>query len=358
MDSERIIAFHSYLLEDQLRTGCYEAAIARLVRPGDVVVDIGTGTGILALFACRAGARKVYAIEAGAVIELARLIACANGLQHQITFISKMSTEVCLPERADILITETGGTFGLQGGMLGATIDGRKRFLKENGRVVPSRLDLWVAPVEFPRGYESVEIWKQGLYGFDFSAIRTFAANNDYASSGLDARHLLGEGELLTRIVFSKMEDTYVQGSVSLQIKKAGVLQGFAGWQSTEVATGITFTNSPVHPTIHWKQSFLPIEHPCPVVAGDVVAIVISTNNGAQWRWRGNVKNTHGEEKALFDHSTFHGFPINPDALKPEPPSAIKSGSCAASETLDGDVEGKNRDAQSNDALPRARSLR
>ena len=313
-----IIAFHSRLLEDQFRTGCYESAIARLVRPGDVVVDIGTGTGILALFACRAGARKVYAIEVGAEIELARLIACANGLQHQITFISKMSMDVCLPERADVLITETGGTFGLQGGMLGAVIDGRRRFLKENGRILPSCLDLWVAPVEFPKGYEAVETWKRGLYGFDFSVIRTFAANNDHASWDLDAHHLLGEGQLLTHIVFREMEDTYVQGRVSFQINKAGVLQGFAGWQSTEVATGITFTNSPVHPTIRWKRSFLPVECPCPVFAGDEVTLVITTNNGAEWRWRGNVTNRHGEEKAQFDQCTFHGFPIIPGALKPK----------------------------------------
>src|SRR5438128_2452160 len=81
-------------------TRAYESAIRQVVRPGSVVVDIGTGSGILALMACRSGARKVFAIEPADVIQLAREIARANGYADRIEFIQSHSTAATLPERA------------------------------------------------------------------------------------------------------------------------------------------------------------------------------------------------------------------------------------------------------------------
>ena len=81
---EAIFHFHSSLLMDRARTESFHQAISNVVKAGDVVLDLGSGTGILSFFACQAGARAVYAVESGDVAELSRLLCAANGLQDRV----------------------------------------------------------------------------------------------------------------------------------------------------------------------------------------------------------------------------------------------------------------------------------
>src|SRR5579885_3123858 len=93
---------HLTMVADAGRTGTYLEALRRTVRPGVVVVDLGAGTGVFAMLACRFGARKVYAIEPDEIIEVGRALAAANGFADRIEFIPHPSTEVTLPEQADV----------------------------------------------------------------------------------------------------------------------------------------------------------------------------------------------------------------------------------------------------------------
>ncbi|PYJ79683.1 MAG: hypothetical protein DME69_03705 [Verrucomicrobia bacterium] len=103
------VLFHASMLNDRRRTSSYLASIRDVVKPGDIVVDIGTGTGILAIAAVHAGARHVYAIEEARIARVARALFEANGMTDPITLIRGRSTEVRLPQRADVLICELIG---------------------------------------------------------------------------------------------------------------------------------------------------------------------------------------------------------------------------------------------------------
>jgi predicted RNA methylase len=81
---------HACMLQDERRTGDYLAALAEAVRPGDVVLDIGTGSGVLAIAAARAGARRVYAVEASDIAEVAEQVFAANGVQDRVTLIARL----------------------------------------------------------------------------------------------------------------------------------------------------------------------------------------------------------------------------------------------------------------------------
>src|SRR6266852_9781320 len=137
------LAAFGRMITDNLRTDAYAEALKREIKVGDVVADIGTGPRILALIACRFGARRVYAFEPSGVIELAREIAAANGFADRIEFIPKISTESSLPEPANVIASDLHGILPFFGKGLISIIDARKRFLAPNGRLIPACETLW-----------------------------------------------------------------------------------------------------------------------------------------------------------------------------------------------------------------------
>ena len=146
--------------------------------PGDVVVDVGTGTGLLAYFACQAGAARVFAIEEGPVVNLAREIATVNGFADRVEFFNDRSYRVELPERADVLISETLWNFGVGEGMVGFLADARLRFLKPGARAIPAGVDLHISPVQVDRVYAMLHNRPPDRHGIDFSPIRRCQVNN------------------------------------------------------------------------------------------------------------------------------------------------------------------------------------
>jgi len=332
IDAAGIIDFHRYMLADQGRTESYQRAIAQMVRPGDVVADIGTGTGILAFFACLAGAQRVYAIEVGPAIELARQVCTKNALQDRVVFLNELSFNVILPERVDVIVSEILGSIALQGGILGLMIDARKRMLKEGGRVVPQSLELSIVPVEAPKMHCKIDIWKRGLYGLDFSPVRSFAVNN-YYNFKCDPQNFLSDPKPLGRIPLSEAESAYVRGAATCVASRAGVLHGIAGWLSLDLVPGITISNSPSKPDVHWGHAFFPLETPVALNLGDCVSVAISTHDGMEWRWQvGVTRQADGKEGNLakemrFDHSSFFGFPLTrKDLAGPTKPKLSRKG--------------------------------
>src|SRR5215475_6231320 len=103
------------MIADSLRFPAYSEAIARAVKPGDVAVDIGSGPGVFALLAAKAGARKVYAIDTESVVELGRQFAAANGFSGRIEFLRGDSRQILLPERADVIVSDIRGALPLFG---------------------------------------------------------------------------------------------------------------------------------------------------------------------------------------------------------------------------------------------------
>ena len=101
---------HRLMLADRIRMETYEEAIRRRVRPGMRVMDLGTGTGILAMWAAKAGA-EVVAVEPHAVIEVAKALAEDNGLGEQITFVRADAKTLALDAPVDLVVTECMGNF-------------------------------------------------------------------------------------------------------------------------------------------------------------------------------------------------------------------------------------------------------
>ncbi len=142
---------HARMLHDERRTGDYLAALAAAVRPDDVVLDIGTGSGVLAVAAARAGARHVYAVEASDIAEVAERVFAVNGVRDRVTLLPGWSRQIELPERADLLVAEVIGNEPLEEEILETTLDARRRLLAPGARLIPHALTLLARPVLLPR---------------------------------------------------------------------------------------------------------------------------------------------------------------------------------------------------------------
>src|SRR5258708_1418060 len=81
------------MIADRVRIEAFTQALRGAIRPGAVVMDIGTGPGIMAALACQLGASRVYAIEPSEVIQIAREIAASNNCSDKIVFFEELSTK-------------------------------------------------------------------------------------------------------------------------------------------------------------------------------------------------------------------------------------------------------------------------
>lgn len=259
------------MMADTARMDAYRRAISKVVKKGDVVVDLGAGLGILSFFAIQSGASKVYAIEKMDSINLAREIAKRNGWDDNIVFIHANSKEATLPERVDVLISETLGSFALEENTLEFTIDVRNRFLKDKGRVIPQRLEVWLVPVENKWAYERMEFW-QGLYGIDFSPAR------DELTRRMRVVDLAPDDYLAKPLVYANLDITEVEGaeveaSLTFPFTRAGTLHGFGGWFKVWLTDEIVIETSPESPRTHWRQAFLPMKTPIRVTPMDTITL-------------------------------------------------------------------------------------
>src|SRR5690349_5202119 len=185
--------FYGEMIADAGRIEPYVEALRRAVRPDSVVLDLGGGPGLFALLACKFGARRVYAVEPANVINIAREAAAANGFADRIEFFQSLSTDVTLPERATIIISDLRGVLPWFQQHIPAIIDARQRLLAPGGVLIPGRDLLWAALVEATDEHKKLLApWQERKFEIDLSA-GVSRITNTWRKTRLEAEALLSE---------------------------------------------------------------------------------------------------------------------------------------------------------------------
>ncbi|TVU16571.1 hypothetical protein EJB05_40142 [Eragrostis curvula] len=167
------IGIHEAMIKDRVRTDAYHTAIMQHQKfiEGKVVMDVGCGTGILSVFCARAGAKRVYAVDASEIAIQAREIVKANNLSDKIVVVHGRVEDVDVEEKVDVIISEWMGYMLLYESMLPSVLFARDKWLKPGGLILPSHATLFMAPVTNPERYEgSVDFWSD-VYGINMSAL-------------------------------------------------------------------------------------------------------------------------------------------------------------------------------------------
>ena len=183
---------HRSMIRDRVRTEAFQHAIDSVVRSGDTVLDIGAGSGILSVFAARAGAARVYAVEQTSVAVLAQQLAAANGVAEIVRVIHGDVMDIEPPERVDVIVSEWLGGFGIDEGMLVPVITARDRWLKPGGVMIPRSATAWAALVHDRYLGETVEFLRDNPYGLDLDDLVEKTVNEISYSGGF---HHLAAGD-------------------------------------------------------------------------------------------------------------------------------------------------------------------
>lgn len=283
------LAGYGMMIKDRIRTSAYQQALARVIKPGDVVVDLGAGTGLFTLHACRLGAKLVHAIEPNPIIQVAREIVQANGFLDRVAFHQAMSFDVDLPQPADVVVTDPRGVLPLKERAIPTIIDARRRLLKPGGVLVAQRDTMWAALVEAHEIYSShcEDPWRRSNDGFNLEAARQRRVNTM-------SRHDLKPGQLLSDPVrwatldYRTVETASAHGTVEFEVLRPGLADGFILWFDSELIDGINLSNVPGKPELIYGQLFFPLQEPLPVLPKQLITVDVRADpvgDDYVWQW-------------------------------------------------------------------------
>lgn len=299
------------MLTHEARIAAYAHAIRAAVRPGDVVLELGTGTGLMAMLACQCGAKRVYALEPLAGIIVAQKAARDNGFADRIVFLRALSTQIELPERCDVLISDMRGAVPCFSTHFVDLMDARTRLLKPDARWICATDTLHAAPIDLPDPVTHVAAaWEGARWGLDLSSALPYARNQI-------SRHPVAPADLLAapqtwgRIDYPNLQSPHVRGRAAFTATRAGTAHGFSIWFSAELFGGARFDNSPASPLGVYVPLLLPWERPVPLQPGDTIEATIEAVFSGQvywWNWNTVVRRAGvATPLAAFQQSSFKG---------------------------------------------------
>ncbi|KAI7733994.1 hypothetical protein M8C21_014332 [Ambrosia artemisiifolia] len=292
------------MLTDRVRMDAYYSSVFNNKQHflGKTVLDVGTGSGILAIWSAQAGAKKVYAVEATKMAEHARELVRANNLQDVVEVIEGSIEDITLPEKVDVIISEWMGYFLLRESMFDSVICARDRWLKPTGVMYPSHARMWLAPIRSDiadqkmNEYEGcMDEWNgfvretKSSYGVDMSVLtkpfseeqkkyylQTSLWNNLVPNQVVGTAAILKEIDCLTVTVDDILK---VEASISSTISKEDTwLCGFGGWfdvhfkgrMENPAECEVELTTAPsIEDGTHWGQQVFLLNPPICVNEGD-----------------------------------------------------------------------------------------
>ena len=308
------LSYHKWMLEDEARMAALTAMVSTLVRPGDVVADLGTGTGILALLAKEAGAARVYGVEASPIVRLARRMLAMNGVQD-VTLLEGDMTTVQLPEPVDVVFSECLGNLAFGDRMFRKVGAFAARWLKPGGRRGPQRVRLFAQAADCRLFGDPRPFWRRPYRGLDLSAFLP-AVESEVSVVDVVPSFLFDAPSLLLDFDPYERADHYVlTGSWSLPTGR--VCNAVALWFDVDWAPGVTMSTSARAPATHWAQVILRVPER-PTEAGDRLEFALRVDFDEEetplYRWSGHYVTATGARTLAFHRRASDPFSLDEGA--------------------------------------------
>ncbi len=284
------------MLGDRPRMDFYHTLIADGVRAGDRVIDLGTGTGVLAAWAARAGAGQVWALDHSAILETAKTVAAANGVSG-VEFVATHSTDFKLDAPVDVIVHEQMGDFLFDESMVANVCDLRDRLLRPGGRILPSRFGWFCEPVMLREERRVPFLWEIHSHGYDYGCMEAERPDEAeyyrWASCDLGVvERFVGAPEPALRVDLETIAGVAaLPRSLVLRrdVTEAGRVDGLAVYFEVEGPAGRRLSSSPrdAGRAPHWAYRILRTDTIL-VAVGDVLVVELEVGrweNPDSWEW-------------------------------------------------------------------------
>ncbi|XP_061564794.1 protein arginine N-methyltransferase 3 [Cololabis saira] len=268
---------HEEMLKDKVRTESYRDFMYSNseVFKDKVVLDVGCGTGILSMFAARAGAKRVIAVDQSEIIYQAMDIVRSNQLEEKITLIKGRIEDIKLPvEKVDIIISEWMGYFLLFESMLDSVLYARDLYLADGGSVYPDLCNISLAAVgDTQKHQDRVAFWDD-VYGFNMACMKK-AVVPEAVVEVVNPDTLISEPAVIqtidcNRVCLSELEFT---ADFSLKMTKTTECTAIVGYFDIffdkDCSNKVMFSTGPQVTKTHWKQTVFILDRPVPAQAGE-----------------------------------------------------------------------------------------
>lgn len=270
--AKAIPPWHIPMMNEPLRNLAYRDAIRALVKPGDLVLEIGAGAGLLSMMAAEAGAKQVVTCEmVDEVAQTAKEIIARNHFADRVKVVSKHSSGLTLgedlPERADVMVSEILANDFVGEGVLPSLNDAMKRLLKPGARIIPSHGAIMGVLV----GGEEIEyrLRIDEVCGFDVSPFAKLRPWRQTIPNRIDYDALSAD-TALAAYDFSKIDTLApLDATISIPALKDGLCYGLMQWIAIDLAPGIRYENHPQNVESVWNKVLYAFPEPIMLRAGE-----------------------------------------------------------------------------------------